>query len=279
MVLSNAFDRLRKGLTVPEHVKYRTALAHLTARLDQHDPEYSRLEREIALGILRDIQAQRLPPNVRVPPRSSPVAYLDTVHGELGSWVQTIQTYLSPGSWASSGGSFKLAEDAGYDLPEFLIGKARTGESAVLVEVGAGYAGFKSTEPKGIRKLVERVAGNPGTNVESHFTNLTQWHAEDLPAHVHEHPHLLARDIAMLSMQGVRSADVVYSQCAAYFEPRIGDFVTGAAMLLNPGGLLLFNADTAVDSTIRQRAATSGLQLEREVILGGMNGTLYAFRK
>src|SRR3989344_6186068 len=125
MVLSNTFDRLRNGLTVPEYEKYRSALSHLTARLDPNDPEYARLEREIALGVFRDIQAQRLPPNVRVPPRSRPLEYLTTVHDELGSWVHAIETYLTPGSWTSSGGSFKLAEDAGYDIPAFLIERAR----------------------------------------------------------------------------------------------------------------------------------------------------------
>ena len=212
---------------------------------------------------------------------------MTTVLPYLGP-LQTALSYLSPGSWTSSGGSFKLAEDAGYDLTNIIVAKADETGEAGFVEIGAGYAGFRSNQVKGIKKLVECAGDRMGRTITADFTNLTEWH-DGLPNGVREHPGYAARDIAELADAGVKLVDIIYSQVAADFEPRIGEFVRGSAELLKPSGLLIFNsapeqqksfpAGNERERLITETAASVGLQLERLVVLGGANGNLYVFKK
>ena len=278
MDLVNNLQRAVLGFTNQEYANGRQYAETIISRINPANPNYSILEREANMGVRRDIQAQRLPPNVRVPSRRKPVKYLKTVHDHTGSWPLAARSYFSPGSWTSSGGSFKLADDAGYDLSNIMLDIVQQNGTATLLEVGAGYAGFKSESPAGIRKLVDAAGDQIGKNIQVHFTNLTKWH-EQLPKGVAEHPGYVARDVGLLQQEGVRSADVIYSQCAAYFEPELEKFVAGSARLLNKNGYFIFNGPTAKHQVIVQTARESELKLEKQVELGGQNGNLYVFRK
>lgn len=266
--------RLTKGLTRDEYNKLLYFKSLIMSRMDQNDPNFSELENEVAMGIFRDIQAQRIPPNVKVPSRRKPLQYLKTIHDSAGSWTKAALCYLSPGSWTSSGGTFKLAEDIGFDITKLLLDLEKDKGKAGLIEVGAGYAGFKSKEPKGIKKLVREAGDKLGHTIHASFTNLTNWH-NYLPEGVNEYPGFLAREIKLLG----EPVDIVYSQCAAYFEPRVREFIEGAAGLLRNEGLLIFNARPERKDEIAEEAEKNGLECKKKVALGEENGDLYVFEK
>lgn len=272
-----ALERLRSGFSREEHEKARTYLEMITSKIPRSDPERDELVRQAELGVKRDIQAQRLSPNIRVPPRRRPIKYLQTMRKQLGSWPRAARSFLSPGSWTSSGGSFKLAEDAGYDIPKIMDEMHGRQGNATFLEIGAGYAGFKSPAPVGISRLAKVVGGRLGKSVNIHFTNLTKWH-DGLPLGITEHPGVLARDIAALGKQ-IGSADVIFSQVGAYFEPRLADFISGASHLLRVRGYLMFNAPSSKHDEILRHAGARGLILEKMKEFGGHNGNFYVFRK
>ncbi len=236
------------------------------------------LSDEISMGLFRDIQAQRIPPNVKVPSRKKPFEYLKTVYQNTNSLKIPLVSFFSPGSWTSSGGSFKLAEESGYDLTEILLDKEKQNGKSILIEIGAGYAGFKSETPQGISKLVNKAESKMGNTIFANFTNLSNWH-EGLPNGVKEFPGYVARDIFSLVLENkLDTPDVIYSQCAAYFEAFIGLLVQGSSEILNEDGLLIFNAPKGYVEKILSH--TKKLTLENKIKLKGSNdGDLYVFRK
>ena len=227
-----------------ERKKFRRNKERIAARMPYDLDEASRnlLIRELEMGLFRDIQAQRLPPNVRIPSRKRLFDYIKTMYNHTGNLRTSLISFLSPGTWTSSGGSFRLGESAGYDIVH-LMSKARaTKGKAVLLEVGAGYAGFHSDPPQGVHKLYNEFRDEMGERIFAHFTNLTKWHGE-LPRGVVEHPGYTARDIGHLEKDaGLNGVDIVYSQCAAYFEPLMRQFIESASRLINAQGMLVFNA-------------------------------------
>jgi hypothetical protein len=269
---------VKVAFSTAEREKLETYFEKLMSKVDPSDPDYSKLEKETFLAIVRDIQAQRLPPNTRIPSRKNIVKYLKTVHNATGNWIVAFLSLLSPGSWTSTGGSFKLAEESGYDIVKMMIEKEYENGQATLLEIGAGYAGFKSDVPLGIKKLVEKAGDKMGNTIFAHFTNLTKWH-DSLPKGVVEHPGYAARDILLLREEGVCSVDVIYSQCAAYFEPKIEKFVSGSAELLKSNGYLIFDAKPTDNEKICKTAEACYLQIEKIKELGGANGNLYVLRK
>ena len=267
------------GFTREEDSQAKRYSGMIMSRVGSKDPNYSVLEREVMTSVKRDLQAKRIAPNVRVPSRlRNPLGYIRTGHDQGLSWFNAARSYFAPGSWTSSGGSFKLAEDAGYDIVSIITQIAGKNRTATFVEVGAGYAGFKSDTAVGISKLVRSAGSSIGDKINIHFTNLTPWH-NNLTQGVTEHPGYAARDIEHLKQDGVNSADIIYSQCAAYFEPRLAQFVSGAAKLLNTGGYLIFNGPVEKNMEILEAAKLNRLALEKKSDLGGNNGRLYIFRK
>src|SRR3989344_1597331 len=111
------------GFTNSEKRKIDLATKKLVSRLDPADSNYEHLKKELYLGVCRDVQAQRLPPDVSVPSRKNPLGYLKAIYENTGSARLAFLSYLSPGAWTSSGGSFKLAEDAGISIPDFILEK------------------------------------------------------------------------------------------------------------------------------------------------------------
>lgn len=283
MALNGLLERIKLGFTPQEYEKYVKNLGLILTRdapfreffSTQPDYKPGDLEEKIAMGIQRDIQAQRLPPNVKVPSRRKPLAYLKTVYGQTHNLPVTLRSYLSSGSWTSSGGSFKLAEETGYDITRMMLDIEQKKGHAKLLEIGAGYAGFKTEEPKGIRKLVEKAKEKMGKTITADFTNLSNWH-QTLPDGVTEHPGYLARNIASVPIVG---ADIIYSQCAAYFEQKPFEFVAGAAFILNKNGYLIFNTPTLKVEEVKRAANKTGLMYELEREFGGENGTLLIFKK
>ena len=112
-------DRSLLGLTQDESEKYLSAINIIGSLNNLYGD--GRLRNQVQMGVIRDIQAQRMLPNVPVPSRRNVLKYLDTVHQNTGSLQLAVRSWLSSGSWTSSGGSFKLAEDAGYDLAEDIV--------------------------------------------------------------------------------------------------------------------------------------------------------------
>jgi hypothetical protein len=261
------FERNRKKIIsrIPDH-------------LDKNSYEY--LIKEIDMGLYRDIQAQRLPPNIKIPSRKKPLKYIKTMYENTRNLKTSLVSLFLPGSWTSSGGSFKLAEDASYDIIDLLSKREQENGKAVLLEVGAGYAGFKSQSPQGIHKLYKEVGEKLGKTIFVHFTNLSEWHNE-LPNGVTEHAGYAARDIEHLIKEAnLNDVDVIYSQCAAYFEPFIGKFVESSSHLLNVHGKLIFNAPENKEKEILEKYECLPLDLElSERLEGESNGTLYVFRR
>ncbi|MAM39577.1 MAG: hypothetical protein CL949_13985 [Erythrobacter sp.] len=238
--------------------------------------------RDIRKGVKRDLQARGLRPNVPVPSRRHIFAYFRTMWRETGSVTQTVQSYLHDGSWTSSGGSFLLAERLGYDLPAMIAESLDRGEEFRLLEVGGGWAGFKNPpgDARDIAGLSRRFSADCGSRLHLHFTNLTPWHSE-LPQGVTEHSYLTGASLGNIQSQGClpRTVDVIYSQAAVYFETDIAAFLANAWSLLKNDGLLIFNYPEAAANSMRSEAAKLGLQLCDSLELGGMNGSVTAFRK
>ena len=267
----------RQAATARREIAYNMAAIGITP-----DPE---TRRNVRLAVDRDLQAQRLRPNVPVPPRRAVLSYLKTMRAETGSWLRAIQSLLHSGSWTSSGGSFRLADKMNrnlYDLCERTLSRK---SSLTFLEIGAGWAGFGGAQdaaPTGIAALAQRYGNRLGYDLNLHFTNLTRWHnRKNLPGCVTEHPHVTAASLAVLEQHGLQlgSVDVIYSQAAAYFEPDQARFVAAAAGFLAPGGTMIYNHQEKDAEIVRQTAAEHGLQFEHRLSLGGMNGDVVLLRK
>ncbi len=223
---------------------------------------------KIIMAITRDIQAKRLPPNTPVPSRRKSIDYLKTLYSATNNLKVAIASLLIDGAWTSSGGSFKLAEDNNYDIVEILKQK----QNPCFLEIGAGYAGFKSKPAQGIAKLYSELKDE----VNVVFTNLTKWH-ENLPKNIVELPGYTA--IMINKIKEIPNIphefDIIYSQAATYFEPHKDIFMDYASNLLKDKGLLIFNAEenTKIEST-KQFNLKDKIPLE-----GLLNGVLYVFEK
>ncbi|MFA6550460.1 MAG: hypothetical protein WCT36_03850 [Candidatus Gracilibacteria bacterium] len=279
----------RLALSEEEDVAHRQYCAKVLKQMEDVGITPDQIDRkETDMGVMRDIQARRIPPNTRVPARRNILSYLQTITNATGSLGTAIRCLLSPGSWTTSGGSHKLATDNGIPLQDVLEGVIEDQGSARFLEVGGGYAGLQGMEkegyePKGIGELIAHFGDRVGATLDIHFTNLSQWY-KDLPKGVTEHAGFIGSTLKKLEKEGIDlgSVDVIYSQCAAYFDRRITMFIEQSATILKSsknGGYLIFNGKTEEDAAIMQTAEKNGLVLERKKVLGGMNGTFYIFKK
>ncbi|MCZ8547905.1 hypothetical protein OOJ09_27315 [Mesorhizobium qingshengii] len=239
--------------------------------------------RSIRMGVKRDLQAHRLRPNVPIPSRRNPVRYLKAMFRETGSIYDTLVSFLHDGTWTSSGGSFRLAEQLGFDLVHEANRRLQADGTLRYLEVGGGWAGLKSPasgSSRDIAGLAKHFERDLGQSVFLHFTNLTQWHA-DLPKGIFEHPYVTAAGLPVLDTQGIPpgTVGILYSQAAAYFETDVKSFLAAAAALLCPGGLLIFNLRPEYVGLVSDCAGTGGLTMRKSCDLGGMNGVVVAFEK
>ena len=72
------FEMFRQAATARREIAYNMAAIGITP-----DPE---TRRNVRLAVDRDLQAQRLRPNVPVPPRRAVLSYLKTMRAETGSF-------------------------------------------------------------------------------------------------------------------------------------------------------------------------------------------------
>ncbi|MEY7633439.1 hypothetical protein AB9D29_23300 [Enterobacter quasihormaechei] len=70
----------------------------------------------LCMGVNRDLQAKKLRPNVPVPSRRKVIPFLKMMHKETGSMLKAILAFGFDGPWTSSGGSFRLAREIGFDI-------------------------------------------------------------------------------------------------------------------------------------------------------------------
>ncbi|RUY20393.1 hypothetical protein EN978_36595 [Mesorhizobium sp. M7A.F.Ca.US.001.04.1.1] len=239
--------------------------------------------RSISMGVKRDLQARRLRPNVPIPSRRNPIKYLNAVYRETGSIRDAFVSLLHDGAWTSSGGSFRLAEQLGFDLLHEANHRLRMDGALHYLEVGGGWAGLRSpasTRPRDIASLAAHFRNGLGQNVSFHFTNLTQWH-DELPVGIVEHPYVTAAGLSVLDTQGMQAGtvDILYSQAAAYFETDIKSFLMAASTLLRNGGLLIFNLRPEFAGLVLDCTRANGLAMRKWCNAGGMNGVIVAFEK
>ncbi|WP_335950208.1 hypothetical protein [Klebsiella michiganensis] len=73
----------------------------------------------LCMGVNRDLQAKKLRPNVPVPSRRKVIPFLKMMHQETGSMLKAILAFGFDGPWTSSGGSFRLAREIGFDIVHY----------------------------------------------------------------------------------------------------------------------------------------------------------------
>ena len=265
-------------MLVTEAARARSAISRTFADIGYiTDPTATRA---IARGVMRDLQARRLRPNVSVPSRRNPMKFVQVMRAETGSMSTALISLLHDGSWTSSGGSFRLAEQLGVDLPRLCEEILRRNGGLRYLEIGAGWAGLRSplsngTVPRDVAGLAKRYQEQLGQSVHLHLTNLTPWHP-DLPDGVTEHPYVTAASLKALVLQGVpsHSIDVIFSQAAAYFETDHIAFLNAAMDLLAPGGTMIFNHRPELSDEIDAVLESHGIRAASRLQLGGMNGAV-----
>ncbi|CNI20644.1 Uncharacterised protein [Yersinia massiliensis] len=238
----------------------------------------------LRMGINRDLQAQKLRPNVPVPLRRKAIPFLKLMHKETGSMLKAILAFGFDGPWTSSGGSFRLAREIGFDINHYAKNIHHKNGSVTFLEIGAAWAGFHAeggaSHQSTISGLAESFRDNLGKSVFLHFTNLTPWH-DALPTGVTEHPYVTAAGLGALEKKGLQAGEVniIYSQAAAYFEQDFTAFLRSAARLLKSDGVLIFNHDPILASKMDDIAWEHGLHLVRRKQVGGMNGAIARYHR
>lgn len=238
----------------------------------------------LCMGVNRDLQAKKLRPNVPVPSRRKVIPFLKMMHKETGSMLKAILAFGFDGPWTSSGGSFRLAREIGFDIAHHAKNIHHKNGNVTFLEIGAAWAGFRAEEGGShqatISGLAEGFREQLGESVFLHFTNLTPWH-ESLPEGVTEHPYVTAAGLCALENRGVEAGgvDIIYSQAAAYFEQDYTAFLRSAARLLKGDGVLIFNHDPVLASAMDGVAWEHGLRLVRRKQMGGMNGAIARYHR
>ncbi|EPJ5658622.1 hypothetical protein WJD01_005696, partial [Klebsiella pneumoniae] len=165
----------------------------------------------LCMGVNRDLQAKKMRPNVPVPSRRKVIPFLKMMHQETGSMLKAILAFGFDGPWTSSGGSFRLAREIGFDIAHYAKNIHHKNGKVTFLEIGAAWAGFRAEECAGHQATISGLSGEfreqLGESVFLHFTNLTPWHAS-LPKGVTEHPYVTAAGLGALENRGVQAGEV-----------------------------------------------------------------------
>ncbi|MDW5500041.1 MULTISPECIES: hypothetical protein [Enterobacterales] len=238
----------------------------------------------LCMGINRDLQAKKLRPNVPVPSRRQLLSYLKLMRKETGSMLKAILAYGFDGPWTSSGGSFRLARELGFEIPQHIRQVHHKNGSVNYLEIGAAWAGYHPESPvqheESVAGLAKAFRPLLGQSIRLHFTNLTPWH-QALEEGVTEHPWVTASGLPLLEQRGLAagSVDIIYSQAAAYFEQDFTAFLQGAAKLLRQDGVMLFNHEPNYATEMDDVAWECGLRMVRRRQLGDMNGAVVRYQR
>ncbi len=91
----------------------------------------------LCMGVNRDLQAKKMRPNVPVPSRRKVIPFLKMMHQETGSMLKAILAFGFDGPWTSSGGSFRLAREIGFDIAHYAKNIHHKNGKVTFLEIGA----------------------------------------------------------------------------------------------------------------------------------------------
>jgi hypothetical protein len=205
------------------------------------------------------------------------------MHKETGSMLKAILAFGFDGPWTSSGGSFRLAREIGFDIAHHAKNIHHKNGTVTFLEIGAAWAGFRAEEATSHQAAISGLAQSFREQLGERIPAFHQSHAMARIAAkgVTEHPYVTAAGLCVLEKQGVRAGevDIIYSQAAAYFEQDYTAFLRSAARLLKGDGVLIFNHDPVLASAMDEVAWEHGLRLVRRKQMGGMNGAIARYHR
>jgi len=246
------------------------------------------LNKDIRMLIKKDLISKNLPPNFNISQKNILLKYFSKIVSR-GLFTGSSSSFLDSYAWTSTGGSFKLANENNYQISKIINKIIKTNNKAIFLEIGAGYAGLNKYDypncysVDGIGKLIRENSNFLGNSLEIHFTNIAKWH-NSLPNGVYEHPHFLASTIELLIYEGIKyaSVDIIYSQCAAFFDSNIISFIKQSEVLLKYseyGGYLIFNLKTENCNLFLDFITNANFKLIDRIKLNQMNGSLLVLKK
>lgn len=104
-------------------------------------------------------------PNVPVPSRRKVIPFLKMMHQETGSMLKAILAFGFDGPWTSSGGSFRLAREIGFDIAHYAKNiHHKTGKSPSWKLVPPGRV-FALRNVPAIRRRFPGFPGSSGSNL------------------------------------------------------------------------------------------------------------------
>ena len=119
----------------------------------------------LCMGVNRDLQAKKMRPNVPVPSRRKVIPFLKMMHQETGSMLKAILAFGFDGPWTSSGGSFRLAREIGFDIAHYAkTFTTKTGKSPSWKLVPPGRV-FALRNVPAIRRRFPGFPGSSGSNL------------------------------------------------------------------------------------------------------------------
>ncbi|MGE2082644.1 hypothetical protein [Enterobacter asburiae] len=178
------------------------------------------------MGVNRDLQAKKMRPNVPVPSRRKVIPFLKMMHQETGSMLKAILAFGFDGPWTSSGGSFRLAREIGFDIAHYAKNIHHKNGESHLPGNWCRLGGFSALRNvPAIRRRFPGFPGSSGSNLGKAYS------CTSLISHrgMHrcqkawtEHPYVTAAGLGALENRGVQAGEVDY-----YLLPGSGLFRTG----------------------------------------------------
>jgi hypothetical protein len=80
------------------------------------------------------------------------------MHKETGSMLKAILAFGFDGPWTSSGGSFRLAREIGFDIAHHAKNIHHKNGTVTFLEIGAAWAGFRAEEATSHQAAISGLA-------------------------------------------------------------------------------------------------------------------------